>query len=350
MKILDVQGCGTIRVMYPYFLLNHFREISGIQIGATHLSSYVNDLKFYKNFTFVQFQRSASKHHLEIYKQFKSNIQPKLKIPLVFEIDDLLVDIPKWNYAHKYYKNNEDNVKQLLSMANGVITSTYKLKEIYSEYNNNIDVIQNHLPKFIWGGVYKATDYYDSKNKIKILWAGSSNHFAVKDMKKEEIKGGDFGKKLIKFIEKTTDKYDWHLMGAMPVELEHVRNKIKFHKWVNIFQYPSTVKSIEPDICIAPLEDNRFNSCKSNIKSLEYIACGAASVFSDVEPYKTCTMKAKTDEEMIDMIEKLAEDIDLRSRIFESDLKKLKGQLWWEEDGNLRKYINTYLKLFGKKL
>jgi len=268
---------------------------------------------------------------------------------LVFEIDDLLIGIPEWNYAHEYYKKNENNIKQLFSMSNGIVTSTYKLKEIYSKYSNNIQVIPNHLPKFVWGDIYRATDYYDSKNKIKILWAGSSNHFAVKGMKKKGIEGGDFGKELIDFIEKTTDIYDWHLMGSMPVELEHIKDNIKFQKWVNIFQYPSVLKSIEPDICIAPLEDNKFNSAKSNIKSLEYIACGAASIFSDVEPYKTCTMKAKNDEEMIGMIEKLAKDINLRSKVFDNDLKKLKGQLWWEEDGNLRKYIDTYLKMFGKK-
>ena len=32
-------------------------------------------------------------------------------------------------------------------------------------------------------------------------------------------------------------------------------------------------KAVEPDICIAPLEDSVFNSCKSNIKALEFAAC-----------------------------------------------------------------------------
>lgn len=39
------------------------------------------------------------------------------------------------------------------------------------------------------------------------------------------------------------------------------------------------------DIGLAPLRDNAFNACKSDIKFLDYGALGAASLFSDVPPY-----------------------------------------------------------------
>jgi hypothetical protein len=346
----DVQGCGTIRVMYPYMLLNHIRNIPKVTIHTTFLSNYVRDADFYKDFTFVQFQRSATEYHLNIYNHFKKEIQSKYKIPLVYEIDDLLIGIPEWNYAHQYYAKNEKYVKTLISLSDGVITSTEKLKEIYSEYNNRIRVIPNHLPKFVWGNIHKATDYYDERKKVKILWAGSQNHFALPGMEKDNISGGDFGKGLMDFIRKTTDKYDWHLMGAMPIELEHIKNKITFTKWRNIFEYPKTMKAIEPDICIAPLEDSVFNACKSNIKSLEFAACGAPGIFSNVEPYKRHSMTADTDEEMCSMIEQLANDIDLRVKIYKKDYEKVRGQLFWEENNNVRKYLDTYLEIFGKRV
>jgi len=155
----DIQGCGTIRVIYPLLLLNHYRD-KQVMAHGTFLSQYIPNPEFYKNFTFVTFQRSATELHLQSILHFKSKIQTVRKLPLVYEIDDMLIDIPEWNYAHEYYKNNENYVKKIISSANGVITSTNKLKEIYSEFNNNIAVIPNHLPKFIWGDIYPKHENY----------------------------------------------------------------------------------------------------------------------------------------------------------------------------------------------
>jgi hypothetical protein len=99
---------------------------------------------------------------------------------------------------------------------------------------------------------------------------------------------------------------------------------------------------------IAPLKDNVFNKSKSNIKNLEYVALGLPAVYSDIEPYSHCYMRAKTDEELIDKIEKLASDPDLRKLTFEYDYDKVKEQLWWEEHDNVFRYIETYMNMFGK--
>jgi len=128
------------------------------------------------------------------------------------------------------------------------------------------------------------------------------------------------------------------------------RNKVKFLPWQNIFEYPRALKSIEADICIAPLSQGIFNECKSNIKQLEFAACGATGVFSDIEPYKNATLKAKIDEEMISMVEELAGNIDLRAKVYKKDYERIGQQLFWEENNNLKKYVDTYLELFGKKI
>jgi len=342
----DLQGCGHIRVIFPYLLLNHFKT-KDVIVFAQYISQYMEDPGFYKSYTFVQFQRSATDAQLEVFKHFKSHILPKRKIPLIYEIDDLILGIPEWNFASDYYKKYEDNIKKMLDMSDGVSASTLKLKEIYSKYNKNISVVPNHLCKFIWGEIYPKHLNEPRIKKPRIIWAGSQNHFTPKH--REELKGGDFGEKLLHFIRKTVDIYDWCLMGAMPNELRDV-SKIKFQPWANIFQYPSTLKSYEPDICIAPLENNLFNSCKSNIKQLEYTACGAASVYSNIFPYRNCELKADNDEEMISYIEKLASDVDYRGQIWSRDKERVNTQLFWEEHDNIKKYINTYLKMFGNKL
>jgi len=53
---------------------------------------------------------------------------------------------------------------------------------------------------------------------------------------------------------------------------------------------------------------------------------------------------------MIDKIEKLAKDEQMRYDTWKIDYDKVKEQLFWEEHGNVNKYINSYLNLFGKEL
>ena len=159
----DVQGCGTIRVIQPYLLLNHFRQ-KDLMIHAQYGMSYVPDPSWYQVFTFVQFQRSATQGHFEIIKHFKNTVQQKFPIPTIYEIDDMLFDIPKWNYASIYYNKNEDLIKRIMSSCDAMVTSTAKLKEVYSDYNKKIAVVPNHLPKFIWGDVYPKHNYFDEEH------------------------------------------------------------------------------------------------------------------------------------------------------------------------------------------
>ena len=84
---------------------------------------------YYKGYTFAQFQRSATQEHLNLLTHFKKEVQSRYKIPLIYEIDDMLINIPKFNYSSLYYTQNEDHVKRMIGMSDGVTVSTEKLKE-----------------------------------------------------------------------------------------------------------------------------------------------------------------------------------------------------------------------------
>ncbi len=346
----DVQGCGTIRVIWPHFLLNHFR-LKGMKFSAFFAPYFVHHPEFYRNYGICQFQRSATEDHLKIFQHFQNVIKPQAKCGLTYEIDDLLIDIPEWNYANEYYDKYFPYIKQMMNLADGMTVSTERLKKIYGEYNDNIVVVPNHLPKHVWGPIWAKHENEPRERKPRILWAGSQNHFVRKfDKVHKGLEGGDFGKGLLSFIRKTVDKYQWVFVGAMPVELETAKKKIEFHKWQPVFEYPQYVKGLDVDFGIAPLEDNVFNACKSNIKMLEYTACGVPGVYSNVEPYENAYLKADTEEEMISHIEALADNINLRIKTFNKDHRTVRGQLWWEESGNIKHYVNSYLKLFDRRL
>lgn len=340
----DNQGCGHIRVIFPHLLLNHYDEIPKVKVLASYGSKFIPDPNFYKDLVFCQFQRSATKQQLEMLKYFKSNICAQTKTPIVYEIDDLLTEIPDWNFAHDWYKPQQEFIPDIMGIFDGMICSTEKLKQVYSKYNKNIRVIPNHLPKFLWGEPLPFKE--EISKKPRVYWGGSSNHFAVKP----DSKGGDFGNELLDFIKKTVDDIQWVIMGAIPQELNDVKGKIEFHPWQSIWKFPQYIKKLNIDIAIAPLEDNLFNACKSNIKRLEYTILGCPGVYSNVEPYKDATLTCNTDSDIVSNIEKLIGDVNLRHEVYTKDFKTVEEQLFWEEHNNLTKYINTYMSLFGRKL
>jgi glycosyltransferase involved in cell wall biosynthesis len=74
----------------------------------------------------------------------------------------------------------------------------------------------------------------------------------------------------------------------MGMQTEEAKPYIKeFHSFVSISDYPEKMASLDLDIAIAPLEDNLFNRCKSNLRLLEYGAMSWPVVCSDVYPYQT---------------------------------------------------------------
>jgi hypothetical protein len=130
---LDRQGCGTIRVIYPTLLLNMYHDFENqYAFEADYTTSFINDPNFYKTYTLVQFQRSATDQHLKLFEHYVKNIKPYARVPIVYELDDLLEQIPQWNYASSYYNNNKSPVYNMLRLVDGMTTSTEELKKVYS--------------------------------------------------------------------------------------------------------------------------------------------------------------------------------------------------------------------------
>jgi hypothetical protein len=60
----------------------------------------------------------------------------------------------------------------------------------------------------------------------------------------------------------------------------------EFHNGVPIEEYPRKLASLNLDLALAPLEENTFNECKSNLRLLEYGACGFPVVCTDIVCYE----------------------------------------------------------------
>ena len=89
---------------------------------------------------------------------------------------------------------------------------------------------------------------------------------------------------LAEVVKALAAEVDWVFMGMCPEELlPHVA---EYHPGVHFDEYPRRLAGLDLDLALAPLEDNRFNVCKSNLRLLEYGACGFPVVCSDIDPYR----------------------------------------------------------------
>src|SRR5690606_16872331 len=60
----------------------------------------------------------------------------------------------------------------------------------------------------------------------------------------------------------------------------------EFHPGVPIDKYSAALAALNLDLALAPVEQNLFNECKSNLRILEYGACGFPVIASDVACYR----------------------------------------------------------------
>lgn len=337
----DAAGCGYIRCIFPSLLLNNMVN-KDIKIESFYTNQYTPMPQHYQNTTFAVFQRSSTPEQLRMIQHFRQmRNQNKLNVTILYEIDDNLFDIPDWNFAKDFYVKHKDTAQQILRTVDGITCSTEFLKKEYLKYNKNVVVTPNHLAKFLWGEAkFKPQD----NKKIRILYAGSMNHFSVKKGENQ----GDMDLAFIKYIIETKDRFEWHFVGGAPQEvIEEARStgSIKYHDWQNIMSLPLFLRNLKVDISLAPLEENRFNMSKSNIKALEGTVIGVPMITSDFGPYAGLAGAQKTTIELISRIEELASDIDKRQEQWYNQHKQLKSQLFWEDDDNLMKYVNNYLRL-----
>lgn len=344
----DYGGCGTIRVLYPYMLLNQ-HKIKNVGFTAYANAHFIPSVNFYGNFTWIQFQRAATPQHLDILKIFINKVRDQLKVPVFYEIDDHLFGIPKWNMAHEFYKKHKHYIEEIMRQVNGIIVSTNKLKQVYSHLNENVGVVENHLPMFVWG---KSKPNINDTKRLKIVYPGSANHFDVT----KEMRGGDMDKAFLDFIRKTTEKYEWIFIGGFPLEIMDLAKsgKVKRLPWVKTVNLAGYLRELKPDIGIAPLDTSpeclEFNESKSNIKALEFTAIGIPGVYTRIEQYKNLKCTAENSEYLIHYIERM-ESADFRLKVYQQDYMTLKDKLYWEGEDyqgkNLTKYVNTYLNLLG---
>ena len=192
---------------------------------------------------------------IKIYKKSKSF--------LAYDFDDLYWNMDAANPNSSQFPSDMlQRLRKACAQVDIAIVSTPRLaeqvKKSLSFSDDRIKIVRNTIPNLFITTALAAKKKGVQHAKPRVGWAGGISH------------AGDLA--LLKdVVERTADRIQWVFMGMAP---ECSPSLYEFHNPVPFGEYPAKLASLDLDLALAPLADTEFNACKSDLRVLEYAACG----------------------------------------------------------------------------
>lgn len=258
---MDSYACGLYRV----------KNVADVLYGTYNVTISPPGSFHYHNQDYIFTQRAVGTKNMETLLKIKH--QTNVKFIIDFD-DNVWDELPKYNFTKINHVDNKESMRKYLNeLADVIVVTTESLKKSLTEFvpATKINVIPNMLPRFKW-----TFPRIEAPSGNNILYAGSPTHFS-----NETHMYGDFTSEWDKFLK---DK-DMTIMGIKPWFI----NTDKVYPWTDMTSYAVNFYHIASQCkyVIAPLADNFFNKCKSDLKYLECCAVGRVCLCTDFEdsPY-----------------------------------------------------------------
>lgn len=188
----------------------------------------------------------------------------------VFEIDDYVLKAPEKNtHARNRPADIEQHLRRGIGLCDRVVVTTQALANALSHMHQDIRVVPNMLAPELWLNLPQSRRCTSSKPRVG--WAGGTSH------------SGDL-EVIADVVRELADEVEWVFFGMCPDALKPYVHE--YHPGVPLHAYPAKLASLNLDLALAPLEFHIFNDCKSNLRLLEYGACGYPTICTDTEAYR----------------------------------------------------------------
>ena len=289
----------------------------------------------------VVFSRTYTLDPIPLMRKYK-----QMGKKVVYEVDDDLWNVNKDNPSANIATDMREQYEIMINEADMITTTTPYLAKLLRTKNKNVAV----CPNAIDFDLFEERAHRD--DELKICYSGAASHWddlilvseAIIELQKKHkflfVLMGMTGSPL------PSDLWEYKQMLRMGLQPERRKYFEKAIKWAESFRginwqhepfwspmlYPDRLKQIDFDIGITPLHDNTFNKSKSCIKFYEYAAIGAATLSSNVLPYKAenrYTAK-NTTKDWYKKLERLIVDEDFRGKLAK------KQQDWVKKNRDLR--------------
>lgn len=233
--------------------------------------------------------------------------------PVVMDLDDDLLGLPN-NHPDRlkmYFAEAQVPMLTAMIQAKALTVTTPYLAGLLKAYNTNTYVLPNFLDDSIWR---MNPPQAANGEKMRILYLGGITHAPDLQILLAAIQN---------LATMYPDRLEFIFYGAnlevsdpLPATFTHIKSETYVYA-----DFVHIALALSADIAIAPLEDNNFNNCKSNIKYLEYTAMGLPGVYSNVIPYSgvikpgTNGFIAASTDDWVKAISRLIDDPQLRQQI-----------------------------------
>jgi glycosyltransferase involved in cell wall biosynthesis len=256
------------------------------------------------------------------------NLCHKYSIPILFDIDDLVMDTKYTDlldytknlsqFDKKNYDSGVNNYKKAMLICDGMITSTSDLVRELRNYKDLILLNRNLASNELVELSQRHIKYYDnSKNLVKIgYFSGSITHNENFDLIKSAIVN----------VLKKYENVELHLVGylSLPDDLKVYSDRVVAYDYVDWEKLPELISCV--DINLAPLVDNVFNRAKSEIKWLEAALVKVPTIASNIGAFKEMIVDGNTGvlankDEWFEKLERLITSVDERKKLAENAYK-----------------------------
>ena len=250
---MDYAACGLYRVRNPFYALYLSCKACLQPAGTFPAGSDV-----------IYTQRLCNDATMDIMKGLRDK-----GARIICDFDDCIWEpLPKYNKCPVRWEDNRKGMeKNLADVCERVTCTNEYLKKKLTEFmpEDRITVVPNCLDSRMW-----LRDFTQPGKGF--LYAGSPTHWTRDDY-------GDFPKGLVDYLK---DKLV-RVMGVAPPFL----NVSEVKPWCPVDWYPMNFIEMakKSAFVLAPLVDNEFNKCKSDLKYIECCATGRVCLCSDVETY-----------------------------------------------------------------
>ena len=251
-------------------------------------------------FVFERMAGAYTVHLIQALKQYGKRV--------VFEIDDLLTELPNFLAHHRGSPETQQSLKDAIAHADLVTTTTPRLAARLTTLNPQVVCVPNCIKDM---PPARAAHGAAFAPKATLIVASSDTVLVdnlIAPLKHIQTKYGD----QIKVV----------VVGPISQAIE--QGGIQFER-APVLPYPKFVELLQTlvnPIGLIPLDDSIFSSCKSPIKYFDYASASIPAICSNVPPYadyvvhqQTGLLVENTTEAWVNAIESLIQSTQQRQAL-----------------------------------
>ena len=312
----DYSPCAYIRVLQPLDYLCELGLIEFVIASADQAHNCRADVLFCHRTSGCDVAQAEA---LKSYARRNG-------IPLLYDIDDNLVEIDKNHPERLGLETNVPVILTFLRNADAVFFSTARLLEQLGGFCSRPMVLGNALDQRLLPKVYgrnRSEPVFKNRQRVGILYMGTQTHAPDFDLVSSSL-----SRLALEFQERVRVG----LIGVtassnLPFGIQRVRIPESVGS-----SYPAFMSWLAAQrdwhIGIAPLRETRFNDAKSMVKVLDYSTMGAMPVVSDVPAYEEIPSGAalkvtNTSDNWYTALRSAVTDDNMRNTISEAAYKRL---------------------------